>query len=370
MSATATIAVNAAIVGQRPTGLGITTLQMINALDALGECLTVFTSYPEAVEAKHARVVRVSSLVRPERGAAGHLARLVWIETALRWHVRRTRPAVLLNLMPEGLLASPVPQVTMVYDALPLHYPEEYPRQQYYFRHYVPGVLAASTRVIISSESTRRDIHRFYPRIPAARVRVVPLGYDTRRFTPGPASRPTAPPYALYVGNIIPHKNLGRLVDAFAALCRPVDARLVVRGWGRRRHVEALRARIDALGIADRVDWQPYADAASLPDLYRGARVLLLPSLYEGFGLTTLEAMACGTPVLTSNISSLPEVVGDAALVVDPLDTAAIKEALERIFVDDALAEDLRDRGLARANLFSWARTARALQAALREAAP
>ena len=94
MSATATIAVNAAIVGQRPTGLGITTLQMINALDALGECLTVFTSCPEAVEAKHARVVRVSSLVRPERGAAGHLARLVWIETALRWHVRRARPAV------------------------------------------------------------------------------------------------------------------------------------------------------------------------------------------------------------------------------------------------------------------------------------
>src|SRR5439155_17905973 len=165
----------------------------------------------------------------------GHLARLVWIETALRWHVRRARPAVLLNLMPEGLLASPVPQVTMVHDVLPLHYPEEYPRQQYYFRHYVPGVLAASRRVMISSESTRRDIENFYPRIPAERVSVVPLGYDTRRFTPGAAPPPSVPPYALYLGNVIPHKNLGRLVDAFAAQRARPDARLVIRGWGRRR---------------------------------------------------------------------------------------------------------------------------------------
>jgi glycosyltransferase involved in cell wall biosynthesis len=368
VSVTGTIAVNAAIVGLRPTGLGITTLQLIKALDAIGERLIVFTSHPAAVEAPGARVVRVSSLVRPEHGTRGHLARLVWIETALRVHLRRLRPSMLLNLMPEGLRASPIPQVTQVHDVLPLHYPEEYPRQQYYFRHYVPGVLAASRRVMISSESTRRDIERFYPRIPAERVSVVPLGYDTRRFTPGAQPASSAPPYALYLGNVIPHKNLGRLVDAFAAQRARPDARLVIRGWGRRKNVDALRARIDALGIAGRVDWKPYAEAPTLPDLYRGARVLLLPSLYEGFGLTTLEAMACGTPVITSNVSSLPEVVGDAALLVDPLDTAAIRDALERVFADDALAEDMRARGLARAKLFSWERTARTLQATLRDA--
>jgi glycosyltransferase involved in cell wall biosynthesis len=376
-----TLAVNASIVGERPTGLGLAGLNLINALDDLGERLTVFTSSPEQVKAPHARVVRVSPRIRPERGAAGHLARLVWTQTALRAHVRRARPAALLNLTPEGLLGSSVPQVTVVYDVLPLHYPEEYPRQQYYFRYYVPAVLAASRRIIVSSESTQRDIRRFYPRVPADRVRVVTLGYDTRRFTPGPdtvdghgrsrfnSARSGSLPYALYLGNVMPHKNLVRVAEAFAALRGRVDARLVIRGWGRRRNVESVRRRIEELGMGALVDWQPYADGASLPDLYRGARVLLLPSLHEGFGLTALEAMACGTPVLTSNVSSMPEVVGDAALLVDPLDTTAIADGLRRLLTDDALVEDLRARGLSRAKLFSWETTGRAVQTAVREAA-
>jgi glycosyltransferase involved in cell wall biosynthesis len=363
------LAVNAAIVGERPTGLGIYGLQLMDALAALGERLVVFTSSPQSVTAAHARVVRISPHVRPERGARGHLARLVWTQTALRAHVRRARPSALLNLMPEGLLASPVPQVTVIHDVLPLHYPVEYPRQQYYFRHYVPRVLAASRRIIVSSESTRRDIARFYPRVPAERLRVVPPGLDHGRFAPARAPSSPGAPYALYLGNVMPHKNLGRLVEAFARATRSSGARLVMRGSGRRGNLEELRACIERTGAADRVDWTPYADGATLPDLYRGARMLLLPSLYEGFGMTALEAMACGTPVITSNTSSMPEVVGDAALLVDPADTAAMAAAMARLFADDQLAADLRARGLSRAKLFSWETTGRAVQTAVREAA-
>jgi glycosyltransferase involved in cell wall biosynthesis len=362
-----TLAVNAAIVGERPTGLGIYGLQLMDVLDSLGERLTVFTSAPNAVTAPHARVVRVSPAIRPERGAAGHLARLVWTQTALRAHVRRARPRALLNLMPEGVLATPVPQVTVIHDVLPLHYPEEYPRQQYYFRHYVPAVLRASARIIVSSESTRRDIERFYPRVPRDRLRVVAPGCDPRRYAPGLPSA-SRPPYALYLGNVMPHKNLGRLVEAFAAVARARDVRLVLRGWGRAHHVDDLRARLEHLQIADRVDWAPYAEGSALPDLYRGARMLLLPSLSEGFGMTALEAMACGTPVITSSTSSMPEVVGDAALLVDPLRTESLADAMRRLFDDDALAEDLRARGLSRAKLFSWETTGRAVQMAVREA--
>jgi glycosyltransferase involved in cell wall biosynthesis len=363
------VAVNASIVGERPTGLGMAGLHLMTALDALGERLTVFTSAPEAATAPRAAIVRVSPCIRPERGAAGHLARLVWTQTALRAHVRRVRPRVLLNLVPEGLLASPVPQVTVIYDVLPLHYPEEYPRQQYYFRHYVPAVLAASRRIIVCSESTRRDIRHFYPRVPPERLEVVALGYDAHRFTPAAPGADLAPPYALYVGNVMPHKNLVRLVEAFARACGRIDARLVIRGWGRPENVEILRARIAALGLTDRVDWAPYAAAAALPDLYRRARVLVLPSLYEGFGLTALEAMACGTPVIASSVSSVPEVVGDAALLVDPHDTAGLAEAIVRVFTDVALAGDLTARGLSRAKLFSWETTGRVVQAALHVAA-
>ena len=362
------LAVNAAIVGERPTGLGVYGLQLIRALDDLGERMTVVTSCPEAVDAPHARVVRITPRVRPERGAAGHLARLVWTQTALRRHVRRARADALLNLMVEGLLASAVPQVTVIHDVLPLHYPAEYPRQQYYFRHYVPRVLAASRRVIVSSESTRHDIERLYPRVPVDRLRVIPPGYDARRFVPAPPSKPAEPPYALYLGNVMPHKNLVRTVEAFAAVRARTGARLVIRGWGRAHNVEALRAAIARLGVEPQVDWTPYADGDALPDLYRGARLLLLPSLYEGFGMTALEAMACGTPVLTSRTSSMPEVVGDAALLVDPLDTGQIADAMARAFDDDALVEDLRARGLARAKLFSWETTGRAVQQAIREA--
>jgi glycosyltransferase involved in cell wall biosynthesis len=290
----------------------------------------------------------------------------VWTQTGLRRRVARLRPRLLLNLMPEGLLRPAIPQVTVIHDVLPLRSPEEYPRQQYYFRHYVPAVLRRSRAVIVSSESTRRDLVDFY-RLDADTLHVVLLGYDTERFVPSAPRTPVGEPYALFVGNVMPHKNLLRLVDAFAEAGREAPGRLVIRGWGRASHVESLRRRIDALGVAGRVDWRPYADDDELPDLYRGARMLLLPSLYEGFGLTALEAMACGTPVMVSNRSSLPEVVGDAALLVDPEDPAALAAAIHRLFTDDAAAKTHSALGLERAKLFSWEKTARAVQSILHE---
>jgi glycosyltransferase involved in cell wall biosynthesis len=359
------IAVNAAIVGERPTGLGIYALSLIRALDDLGERLAVFTSRPDLVSLAHGTARPAPASVRPERGALGHLLRLLWIQTGFRRRLRAVDPGLLLNLMPEGILAPSVPQVTVVHDLLPLIYPEEYPRQQYYFRYYVPAVLRFSHAVLVISESTRRDLLRFY-RLPPDRVHVVLSGYDAARFSPeGPAAA-RAEPYALFLGNVMPHKNLPRLVEAFAT---GGAGKLVIRGWGKPRHVRALQARIAALGIEGRVDWQPYARVEELPALYRGARMLLLPSLHEGFGLTALEAMACGTPVVTSNVSSLPEVVGDAALLVDPDDTASIADASARLFADDQLAKELRERGLERARRFSWEKTGRAVQTILRRVA-
>jgi glycosyltransferase involved in cell wall biosynthesis len=196
-------------------------------------------------------------------------------------------------------------------------------------------------------------------------VHVALSGYDARRFLP-PGPRPTAdPPYALYVGNVMPHKNLHRLVEAFAMAARETPGRLVIRGGGRAVHVRALRARIAQLGLAGRVEWGTYASGEELTRLYQGAAMLLLPSLYEGFGLTALEAMACGTPVITSNTSSLPEVVGDAALLVDPLDTGALARAIVRLFSDVGLARELGERGPRRAGLFSWNKTGRVVQSVL-----
>jgi glycosyltransferase involved in cell wall biosynthesis len=359
------IAINASIVGDRPTGLGVYALSLIAGLDALGERLIVYTSRPDVVVAPRADIQRVSPALRPERGAWGHLRRLLWIQTGLRARVRRARPRVLLNLVPEGLLATSLPQVTIVHDLLPLLYPSEYPRQQYYFRHYVPAVLRASRAVIVVSESTRHDVLRFYD-VEPEKIQVVLSGYDARRFVPvGRGAVPDPERYLLYVGNVMPHKNLGRLLEAFAVVVRRHPVRLILRGWGRPRHVRDLQARIARHGLDRHVDWRPYAADAELPLLYRGARALVLPSLHEGFGLTALEAMACGTPVVAAGVASIPEVVGDAAVLVDPLDSESIARGLDQILSDDRLWQVLRARGLERARRFSWEATARAVQHAV-----
>jgi len=356
------IAVNAAIIGQQPTGLGFYALHVISGLASLGERLVVYTSRPELIASPRIRVEEVSAAIRPELGARGHINRLLWVQTGLRAHVRRARPRVLLNLMPEGLLAPGLPQVTTLHDLLPLLYPSAYPRQQYYFRYYVPAVLRASRAVIVSSESTRRDLLRFY-NVPPEKLHVVLPGYDPEQFGPvQPVPPPDGEPYLLYIGNVMPHKNLVRLVEAFALVARQLPARLVMRGWGRDRQVKILGERIRALGLERRIDWQPYAPDDELLTLYRGARALVLPSLHEGFGLTALESMACGTPVVASGVSSIPEVVGDAAVLVDPLDPESIASGLCRVLTDDRLCKDLRERGLERAGHFSWEATARGVQ--------
>ncbi len=361
------IVVNAGVLGERPTGVGVYASHVIDGLARLGERLTVYTSAPEGLTAPGIEVRTISGAVRPERGTRGHLARLAWTQTGLRRAVRREGALALLNLMPEGVLWPAAPQVATVHDLFPLHFPEEYPRLRHYFRTWVPLVLRHSRAVVTISQASRDDLVRFY-RVPAERIFVALCGYDRSRFTPAGAGAAGGEPYALYVGNVMPHKNLLRLVEAFAMATRRQPARLVIRGRGPAAHVEAVRARIDALGLGPRTDWQPYAPADELAALYRGARLLVLPSLAEGFGLTALEAMACGTPVVAADRSSLPEVVGDAGLLVDPLDVGQLADAIGRLLADDRLHSDLRARGLARCPRFSWEDTARVVQQALRAA--
>jgi len=215
--------------------------------------------------------------------------------------LRREPPRVLLNMRPEGVLGRPFRQVTLVHDVLPLRFPREYPRQQYYFRHYVPRVLQASVAVLAISESTRRDIMRFYG-VPERKLHVVFAGYDEARFAPAPDGLiDTATPYALYVGNVMPHKNLIRLVEAFAMLDCRRDVRLVLVGSGRPPHVAALRAAIDRLGVGEGVEWRPYADVDELVRLYRGARYGTL-----GGGTTETLKELVGKHIM----SSFPDVDG------------------------------------------------------------
>jgi glycosyltransferase involved in cell wall biosynthesis len=272
----------------------------------------------------------------------------------------KTRAQGLLNTVPEGVLRSSVPQVTVVHDLLPLRFPPEYPRQQYYFRFLVPRILGSSRLVIADSEHTRSDILEHYG-VPAGKVKVIYPGYDSGAFfccQPDSSPRTRQEPYVLYVGNLLPHKNLPRLLDAFALLRRRQECRLVIRGEGRPAYARFLRERIESLGLRDAIAFAGYTGEDGLRQLYADAACLVLPSLGEGFGLPVLEAMACGTPVITASASSLPEVAGDAALMVDPYDCLDLADAMYRTLTDNGLREDLRQRGLRRVTAFTWKRTA------------
>ena len=269
----------------------------------------------------------------------------------------------------------PRASVATIHDLGYLHFPDEHPRTQRWLRRLSNRWSAARAgRVIAISRATRDDLVR-YDRIRSGKITVVHHGLSPI-FRPldGPIVDAVRErlglrdPYLLFVGTLQPRKNLGRLL---AAVDRIADAHPTVTlalvgaiGW----HSNRLQQALGRLRARERVRVLGYADDADLPALMNGALALALPSLYEGFGLPALEAMACGTPVLASTTSSLPEVVGEAGLLVDPLDVDAIADGLKRLIVDESLRQELRRRGLARAATFTWQRAARETLAVLRDA--
>lgn len=258
--------------------------------------------------------------------------------------------------------ALPCPSVVTIYDLIPLVFPQGFSAaQRLSFRLMVALAVRRARAVIAVSAATRADLLRYFKLSPD-RVHVTPLAADAS-FYPRPPAEVAAvraryglpDAYVLYMGINKPHKNLPRLIEAYAKIGAAPP--LVLAGREDPRYPEA-RRQAEVLGLGGRVVFPGDIAGADLPALYSGASLFVFPSLYEGFGLPPLEAMACGTPVVCSNRASLPEIVGDAALTFDPYDVDAIASALRRALDDAGLRADLRARGLARAAQFSWDHTA------------
>jgi len=313
--------------------------------------------------------------VRSESAAAQHPSSVVGRRSSV---VRRPSSGVLYhsgyNLMP---YAPGVPTVLTLYDLIPLLMPEQSSGRARLLARWANVLALRAARVALAiSEATRRDYLAHF-RVPPERIITAPLAADPA-FRPQPAAAITAlraryvlpERYVLYLGSNKPHKNLVGLVEAWRIANQRISesanhisritfhaSRLVIAGAWDDRYPEA-KQRVTALELGDSVMFLGPVAEADLPALYAGAELFVFPSLYEGFGFPVLEAMACGTPVICSNVSSLPEVAGTAALQIDPRNTDALAAAMDRVLGDAALRQQIRQEGLAQAGRFSWTRTA------------
>ena len=263
--------------------------------------------------------------------------------------------------------------VLTVYDIIPLLFPETVASWggDRWMRDIVDSIRPED-HVLTISEHSRRDLLNLRRDLAPERVHVTPLAADPERFYPcEDAARVAAArarygvpdaPYVMALGTLAPHKNIPHLIRAFADLVRAErldDLHLVLtgaKGWGYDPIFETLGELGDT---KDRVVFTGFVDDADLAPLYTGALVFVYPSLYEGFGLPPLEAMQCGTPVITSNTSSFPEVVGDGGVLVDPRDGAALAQAILDVYRDPARRAELAARARARAREFTWQRFGR-----------
>jgi glycosyltransferase involved in cell wall biosynthesis len=291
--------------------------------------------------------------------------RILWEQAVQPWAINQAGVDLIHGLAFVGPLSSACPSIVTVHDLSFLLYRQGFRAvNRLYLRIFTPLSVRRARRVIAVSESTKRDLVQYYGLSPA-KVDVVHNGVDSR-FGPLPvgqvaafrAERGLPERFMLFVGTLEPRKNVTRLIEAYARSSKALPPLMLVggRGW----LYDEVFSRAEALKVADKVRFVGYVPDQELPLWYNAADLFVYPSLYEGFGLPPLEAMACGTPVITSTTSSLPEVVGKAGLLVDPMNVEALASAMERAYADTDLQAELRSAGLARARAFSWQQTASA----------
>jgi glycosyltransferase involved in cell wall biosynthesis len=363
------VAIDATAIPARLTGAGVYVAKLLECLAAGPVAsgtleLDVFVA-PHAVDTLTPAIdgdqagVRLHPVAITGRGRA---ARIVWTQLAAATAAGRTGAHLLHGVHYELPLRRRLPQVVTVHDLTLVTHPEWHERSKVlYFQGALNRALRVATRVLCVSATTARDLTDVLG-VDSGQIDVTPLGTDLSPADDAEVARVRerlglTGPYVLGLGTIEPRKNLPALVAAFASLAGEIPHDLVLaglRGWG----AGPLDEAVSASGVADRIRLAGYVPEDEKAALFRGADAFAYPSRYEGFGLPVLEAMACGTPVVTTTGGSLPEVAGDAAELVPPGDPDALAAALRKLLGDPAAREDLVCRGRARAAEATWERCA------------
>ena len=360
---------NALQAGNR-SGTGVYTAQLAARMPALAGDDTLTIIWPARLEspAKHAGAAGDIQ----ERRIDGPSARIRYDQLGIRRDIRVARADVVHYPANVGSVLPMRNMVITIHDLTFFHNPSwfRFERVQYY-RWAVTRSARNASRIIAVSTTTANEICTML-NVPADRIDVIHNGID-ERYTPRDSGEQLAVQekyrlpnrYFLFVGTIEPRKNVARIIQAWSRIATDVEEDLIIagrEGW----KVGPIRQEAELAGQAKRIHFPGYISDDDLPAVMSGATALVYPSLYEGFGIPVAEAMACGIPVLTSNVSSLPEVAGDAALTLDPTDIDALADGILRLATEAGLRAELSQKGLERAKRYTWSNAAQQTLASYR----
>jgi glycosyltransferase involved in cell wall biosynthesis len=364
------IAINASILDDIPSGLGTYTLNIINELCKIidkEDELIIYTSCPNYFKEQfNIKIKSISAKTQPKYGKNAAIKRFLWTQLCLIRDIKRENIDILYSPTQHGVLF-PYNQIVTIHDLLPIHfnYKNSLQRilQSSYYKYILPKVLNKS-RIITVSDNTMNDIINYY-NINKERVIRIYNGYNSEQFYVRKEANKYIYKkygiinYILGVGASYPYKNYDNALKAFSLLKNEIinDMMFVIVG-GRTDYQNQLKMLSHNLGISQNILFIDYVPQAELPYLYSAAKSFLYPSLYEGFGLPVLEAMACGCPVITSKTSSLPEVGGNAVYYVDPYNIEDIANGILKLLKNEELRNKLIISGLKRVENFTWRKTA------------
>ena len=351
------IGLNGLIIHDYPTGLSRYSYELIRRIMSQLKVNTI--AYSASPELTQEFPESTNNSVPPFHYPANfrsNSVRLSWEQVGLRYACYKDKMDLLYSPIAEGILFPQLPQVITVHDLLPFHYPSLLPRWVPYYEYFLPALIKGSAAVVCVSEFTRQEILERYPTVQKEKLKVVHGGVDLNRFRPGPPGviheLYDLNEYLLCVGEVRPYKNMGNIFRAMELW--PAGPKLAISG----KITDVLKAELDnlaqSLKIGNRIIWLGYVPDDLLPNLYSEAIAFIFPSLYEGFGLPIIEAMACGCPAIISNRASLPEIGGDAAHFFDPMEISDIAESIQRVCEDTEYRQKLVQRGPKHANKFTW----------------
>jgi len=352
---------NALQAGNR-SGTGVYTAQIASRLFVLAKDEAITIVWPARLvfpgeSAKAAATIRKRNFDRPT-------ARIWYDQLGIRRDIRQTQADVVHYPANAGSVLPLRNMIITIHDLTFLHNPSWFRFERvHYYRWAITRSARHARRIIAVSTTTANEICELL-NVPADRIDVVHNGID-ERYTPRNEGEQLAVQgkyrlpnrYFLFVGTIEPRKNVARMIQAWSHVADEIEEDLVIagrEGW----KVGPIRQEAELAGHAKRIHFPGYVADEDLPAIMSGATALLYPSLYEGFGIPVAEAMACGIPVLTSNVSSLPEVAGDAALTLDPTDVDALADGIRQLATDEDLRNGLSKKGLERAKRYTWTNAA------------